>query len=96
MGTGLCSEELTDDFCSALHAISEFRNAPVCMCVFPVPQENVWLGEFAVWTEFTYYSISKSALCKGENILLILQSFISMIVAVVTDNFLKILHQPAF
>lgn len=34
MGTGLCSEELTDDFCSALHAISEFRNAPVCMCVY--------------------------------------------------------------
>lgn len=34
MGAGLCCVELTDDFCSALLAISEFRNAAVCVCAY--------------------------------------------------------------
>lgn len=34
MGTGLCSVEPTDDFCSALLAISEFRNAAVCVYIY--------------------------------------------------------------
>lgn len=33
MGAGLCYVELTDVFCSALLAISEFKNAAVCLCI---------------------------------------------------------------